>query len=148
MVLYLAWFLPLCSCSAFHGGWVPISLGFHCLSFRLPSRDLFRRCLEQLDFGWADRASGTGTRCSLAKAGKPTAGFLQIWDCISIRIYEPICIYSKILIKIRWHLYFQKIPCFSNYQPCSRKNSSYWLITRATERTNMVTMQFIFLRER
>jgi hypothetical protein len=36
--------------------------------------------LEQLDLGWAERASGTGRRCSPAKAGKPAAGFLQIKD--------------------------------------------------------------------
>jgi hypothetical protein len=62
--------------------------------------------LELLDFGWADRASGTGTRCSPAKAGKPAAGFLQIKDCLSISTSE--------LTKISLHLYFQMVKAITD----------------------------------
>jgi hypothetical protein len=61
-----------------------VSLGSHCLSFQLPSRDLFRCFLEQLGLGWVDRALGIGRRCSPAKAGKPSAGFLQTEEELSL----------------------------------------------------------------
>ena len=93
---------PLCLCSIFQGGWVPKPQDCHrCLSFwsslhRLlmswPAlQDLFRGFLEPPGFCWACRPPGIGTRCSLAKAGKPAAGFLYtVNDALEATVWENL----------------------------------------------------------
>ena len=87
-VTKVTWSLPLCFCSVSQGKRVPNSLDHHpllsfgtslhrLLMFWPALQDLFRGCLEPLGFCWARRGSGIDTRCSLAKAVKPAAGFLH-----------------------------------------------------------------------
>ena len=119
----VTWSLPLCFCSVSQGERVPNSLDHHpllsfgtslhrLLMFWPALQDLFRGCLEPLGFCWARRGSGIDTRCSLAKAVKPAAGFLHA---------RNVCIRGNSITK--QHLAIVKISIWS-----TQKRNEIWLV--------------------